>query len=73
MNNSKAACAQSKKKMQMNKDLLKITLLYSFDYIYRPLLLSIQIQPVSSIVIGGMRPFSNIMAPFALFNEGYPQ
>ena len=46
MNNSKAGCSQSKKKLQMNKDLLKIRLLYSFDYIYRPILLSIQIQSV---------------------------
>ena len=33
MNNSKAGCAQSKKKLQMNKDLLKIRLLYNFDCI----------------------------------------
>ena len=29
MNNSKAGCSQSKKKLQMNKDLLKIRLLYN--------------------------------------------
>ena len=46
MNNSEADCSQSKKKMKMNKDLLKVRLLYNFDYIYYPFLLSIQIQSV---------------------------
>ena len=46
MNNSKADCSQSKKKLQMNKDLLKIRLLYNFDFIYHPFLLSVQIQSV---------------------------
>ena len=46
MNNSKAGCFQSKKKLQMNKGLLKIRLLYNFDCIYHPFLLSIQIQSV---------------------------
>ena len=45
MNNSKAGRSQSKKKkLQMNKHLLKIRLLYNFDCIYHPILLSIQIQ-----------------------------
>ena len=46
MNNSKAGCSQSKKKLQMNEDLLKIRLLYKFDRIYHPFLFSIQIQSV---------------------------
>ena len=46
MNNSEAGCSQSKKKLQMNKDLLKIRLLYIFDYIYHQFLLSSQIQLV---------------------------
>ena len=39
MNNSKAYCSQSKKKFQMNKDLLKIRLPYKFNCIYHPFLL----------------------------------
>ena len=47
MNNSKADCSQSKKKLQINKYLLKIRLLYyNFDCFYHPFLLSIQIQSV---------------------------
>ena len=46
MSNSEAGCSQSKKKLQMNKDLLKIRLLYNFDYICYPFLLSIQVQSV---------------------------
>ena len=46
MNNSKADCSQSKEKLQMNKDLLKIRLFYNFDCIYHLFLLSIQIQSV---------------------------
>ena len=46
MNNSKAGCFQSKKKLQMNKDLLKIRFLYNFDCICHPFPLSIQIQSV---------------------------
>ena len=46
MINSKADCSQLKKKVQMNKDMLKIRLIYNFDYIYHPFLLSIQIQSV---------------------------
>ena len=44
MNSSKAGCSQSKKKLQMNNNLLKIRLIYDFDCIYHPFLLSIQIQ-----------------------------
>ena len=46
MNNSKAGCSQSKKKLQMNKDLLEIRLIYNFDCMYQPFLLSVQIQSV---------------------------
>ena len=47
MNNSKAGCSQSKKKLQMNKDLLKTRLLYNSDSIYHPFFLpSFQIQSV---------------------------
>ena len=52
MNNSKAGCSQSKKKLQMNKDLLKIRLLHNFDCIYHPFLLSIQIQSVIKSING---------------------
>ena len=50
MNNSKAGCFSVKEKLQMNKDVPKIRLLYNFDCIYHPLLLSIQIQ---SVIKGG--------------------
>ena len=40
MNNSDADCSQSKKKLQMSKDLLKIKLLYNFDCIYHQFLIS---------------------------------
>ena len=43
MNNPKVGCSPSKKKLQMNKDLLKIRLLYNSDCIYHPL------QPVIKI------------------------
>ena len=46
MNNSKAGCSRSNKKLQMNKDLLKIRVFYNFDCIYHPFLLSVQIQLV---------------------------
>ena len=46
MNNSKAGCSQSKQKLQMKKDLLKIRLIYNFGCIHHPLLLSIQIHSV---------------------------
>ena len=46
MNNSIADGSQSKKQWQINKDLLKITLLYNFDCIHHPFVLSIQIQSV---------------------------
>ena len=46
MNNSKADCSQSKKKLQINENLLKIRLLCNFDCIYDPFHLSIQIQAV---------------------------
>ena len=35
MNNSKAGCSQSKKKLQMNKDLLKISTLYNVCLVHR--------------------------------------
>ena len=41
-----------KEKLQMNKDLLKIRLLYNFDCIYHPFLLSIQIQSAIKSVNG---------------------
>ena len=34
--------------------------------------LPLNLQPCSGIGVGGTRPFSNIMAPLALFNEGVP-
>ena len=46
MNSSEVGCSQSKKKLQMNKDLMKIRLLYNFDSIHHPFLLSVQIQSV---------------------------
>ena len=52
MDNSKAGCSQSKKKLQMNKDLLKIKLLYNFDSIYHLFVLSIQIQSVINSLNG---------------------
>ena len=44
VNSSEADFSQSKKELQMNKDLLKIRLLYNLNCIYHPFLLSIQIQ-----------------------------
>ena len=46
MNNSEADGSQSKIKLQMNKHLLNIRLLYNFDSVYRPILIPVQIQSV---------------------------